>query len=176
MATRRMILGYAAATLAAAPIGFAAAPQLAPEFTSTDAADWINSPPLTLAALRGRPVLVEFWTYGCSNCRNTLPWLKAAYERYEDRGLTIVGVHTPEFAHERDADKVRAAVRKLGIAYPVMLDPESSYWNAFNNRYWPAFYLIDGAGRIAANAIGELHSGQSRATKFESSIEKVLRA
>jgi thiol-disulfide isomerase/thioredoxin len=153
-----------------------AAPSPAPEFTHADPDQWINSGPRTLASLRGQVVLVEFWTYGCSNCLATLPWLKAVHERHADRGLVIIGVHTPEFAHERDAGKVRAAVKKHGIGYAVMLDNDFSCWNAFGNRYWPAFYLIDRTGAVVATAIGELHSGKSRGDDFERKIERLLSA
>jgi thiol-disulfide isomerase/thioredoxin len=146
----------------------------APEFSHRKPAEWINSEPLTLAGLRGRVVLVEFWTYGCSNCRNTLPWLKATHAHYRTQGLTVVSVHTPEFPQERDAGNVRAAVERLGIEYPVMLDADFSYWNALGNRYWPAFYLIGPTGRIEATAIGELHAGSARGDAFERSIRTLL--
>jgi thiol-disulfide isomerase/thioredoxin len=159
-------------TLAAAPTPDAAAP--APEFTHASEAEWLNSKPLRLARLRGRVVLVEFWTYDCVNCRRTLPWLKAMHERYAEDGLIIVSVHTPEFDHERDPSKVRAAVRRLGIDYPVMLDNDFSYWKALGNRYWPAFYLIGPTGRIERRAIGELHRGEARADRFEDAILELL--
>jgi thiol-disulfide isomerase/thioredoxin len=148
--------------------------ELAPEFTHSSQAAWINSPPLTLAQLRGKPVLVEFWTFDCINCRRTLPWLKMMHQRYASDGLTIVSVHTPEFAHERDAQNVRTAVAKLGLPYPVMLDNDFSYWNAMANRYWPAFYLIDRQGRIGATAAGELHAGQARGDDFEQQVKRAL--
>ena len=119
-------------------------------------------------------MLVEFWTFGCSNCRNTLPWLKATAAEHAAQGLVVVGVHTPEFAQERVPANVARAVRDLGIGYPVMLDPDSAYWNLMNNRYWPAFYLIDRQGRIAATAIGELHDGEPRAERFEAQLRAVL--
>ncbi len=149
-------------------------PGEAPEFTHRLADEWINSGPLTLADLRGRVVLVEFWTFGCSNCRNTLPWLKATHARYRDRGLVVVGVHSPEFPQERDAGRVRAAVLRLGISYPVMLDNDFTYWKAFENRYWPAFYLIDRRGRVQASAFGELHAGTARGDGFEETIQRLL--
>jgi thiol-disulfide isomerase/thioredoxin len=159
---------------AAAPPARNATPQVAPAFTSKRPDEWINSQPLQLSELRGKPVLVEFWTFGCSNCRNTLPWLKATHEQFAPRGLTIVGVHTPEFAHERDPDNVREWVTKLGVRYPVMLDPDFAYWNAVGNHYWPAFYLLDAQGRIVATRIGELHAGQERADSFTREIERLL--
>jgi len=147
---------------------------LAPPFPATESAAWINSPPLSLAALRGKVVLVEFWTFGCSNCRNTLPWVKATAADYASQGLVVVGVHTPEFAYERMPAAVARAVRDLGIQYPVMLDPDSAYWNLMHNRYWPAFYLIDRQGRIAATAIGELHHGEPRAERLEVQLRALL--
>jgi thiol-disulfide isomerase/thioredoxin len=151
-----------------------ARPGLAPELTHAEPASWINSPPLTLAALRGRVVLIEFWTFDCVNCRRSLPWLSAMHERYRDQGLVIIGVHTPELAHERDAANVREAVERLGVAYPVMLDADYSYWNALENRYWPAFYLVGPDGRIEATAIGELHRGDESGESFEGEIRSLL--
>jgi thiol-disulfide isomerase/thioredoxin len=159
---------------AAAPPARASTPAIAPAFTATQPDEWINSQPLQLKELRGKPVLVEFWTFGCSNCRNTLPWLKAAHEQFASRGLTIVGVHTPEFAHERDPKQVQAWVKKLDIRYPVMLDPDFAYWNSLSNRYWPAFYLLDAEGRIVATRVGELHAGQERTDSFTREIEQLL--
>lgn len=152
------------------------AEELPPELSHSGATDWINSPPQSLAALRGKPVLIEFWTFDCINCRRTLPWLKSVQARYADQDLVIVGVHTPELAQERDAENVREAVKRLGITYPVMLDADFSYWNAMRNRYWPAFYLIDRQGRIAATAIGELHEGHARAQEFERRLKQAIAA
>jgi thiol-disulfide isomerase/thioredoxin len=166
-------IGSPLSTAAAPPLR-AAAPAIAPAFTSKQPDDWINSRPLQLAELRGKPVLVEFWTFGCSNCRNTLPWLKATHEQFAPRGLTIIGVHTPEFAHERDPKQVQDWVKKLGIRYPVMLDPDFAYWNSLGNRYWPAFYLLDAEGRIVATRIGELHAGREGADSFTREIERLL--
>ncbi|MBP8297994.1 MAG: redoxin family protein [Burkholderiales bacterium] len=145
-----------------------------PEFPAVGPAGWLNSPPLRLAGLRGKVVLVEFWTYGCSNCRNTLPWLKQAAERYRDDGLVVVAVHTPEFPAERVRGNVVRALQPLGITHPVLLDPDSVYWNAMGNRYWPAFWLVDRQGRLAATAIGELHSGEARTRNFEGKLRELL--
>ena len=117
--------------------------------------EWINSAPLSLSALRGRVVLVDFWTYSCINCLRTLPHLKDWDRAYRDDGLTIVGVHAPEFAFEREPDNVRAAVRKLGIRYPVALDNDFVTWSAYSNQYWPAKYLIDRTGRVRFVHFGE---------------------
>jgi thiol-disulfide isomerase/thioredoxin len=145
-----------------------------PEFTHTLAADWINSDPLRLADLRGQVVLVEFWTFDCINCRNTLPWMKSIHDQYASQGLRVISVHTPELPQERDPDNVRAAVKEFGITYPVMLDGNFSYWRALNNRYWPAFYLVGRDGRIADSAIGELHKGQRRGDEMEAAIRTLL--
>jgi cytochrome c biogenesis protein CcdA/thiol-disulfide isomerase/thioredoxin len=125
----------------------------APEFQGIEG--WINSEPLTLAALRGKVVVLDFWTYSCINCLRTLPHVKAWYEAYRDDGLVIVGVHTPEFAFERDRENVRRAVRDHGISYPVALDPAFGTWEAWDNQYWPAKYFVDRAGRIRYAHFGE---------------------
>jgi cytochrome c biogenesis protein CcdA/thiol-disulfide isomerase/thioredoxin len=116
---------------------------------------WINSDPRTLASLRGRVVVVDFWTYSCINCLRTLPYLKAWDAAYRDDGLTILGVHSPEFAFERKAGNVRSAVRDLGIRYPVALDNEFETWNAYANRYWPAKYFVDRRGHLRFAHFGE---------------------
>jgi cytochrome c biogenesis protein CcdA/thiol-disulfide isomerase/thioredoxin len=125
----------------------------APEITGTQ--QWFNSRPLTLKSLRGRVVLVDFWTYTCINCIRTQPYLKAWDARYRDDGLTIIGVHTPEFAFERDAGNVARAVREAGIEYPVAQDNEFTVWNAFHNQFWPAKYLIDARGHLRYAHFGE---------------------
>lgn len=126
---------------------------VAPDFRGIG--EWINSEPLSLKALRGRVVLVDFWTYSCINCLRTLPHVKAWDRAYRDDGLTIVGVHSPEFAFERVPDNVRAAVRKLDIRYPVALDNDFATWTAYANEYWPAKYLIDRTGRVRYFHFGE---------------------
>ena len=103
-----------------------------------------------------------------------MPWLKAAHARYLDQGLVVVSVHSPEFPQEHDAGNVRAAVGRLGISYPVMLDNDFTYWKAFENRYWPAFYLIDRQGRVQASAFGELHAETARGDGFEKTIQRLL--
>jgi thiol-disulfide isomerase/thioredoxin len=116
---------------------------------------WINSDPVSLRELRGRVVLIDFWTYSCVNCLRTLPHLRTWDRRYRDDGLTIVGVHAPEFAFEREPDNVRSAVRKLGIRYPVALDNDFVTWTSYANQYWPAKYLIDRSGRVRYYHYGE---------------------
>jgi len=116
---------------------------------------WLNSPPLSGQALRGKVVLVDFWTYSCINCLRTLPYLRGWATKYEPHGLVVVGVHTPEFAFEKDLSNVRRAVQELRITYPVALDNNYAIWQAFNNQYWPAEYLIDADGRIRHHHFGE---------------------
>jgi len=125
----------------------------APDFTAIE--EWINSRPLTMAGLRGKVVLLDFWTYSCINCLRTLPYIRAWHDEYRDDGLVIVGVHTPEFAFEREADNVRRAVRDQRIEYPVALDNEYGTWQAFQNRYWPAKYFVDRRGRLRYVHFGE---------------------
>ena len=128
----------------------------APDFT--DNQQWFNTPgdkPLTMAGLRGRVVLVDFWTYTCINCIRTQPYLKAWDEKYRDKGLTIVGVHTPEFPFERDAGNVEDAIKRAGIKYPVVQDNDYGTWDAYGNQYWPAEYLIDAKGQIRHTHFGE---------------------
>lgn len=125
----------------------------APEVTGLS--HWINSKPLTLKQLRGKVVLIDFWTYSCINCLRTLPHVKAWYRTYRDRGLVVIGVHTPEFAFEHVASNVEGAVRRLGIEYPVALDNEYGTWQAFQNQYWPAKYLIDRSGHQRYEHFGE---------------------
>ncbi len=146
----------------------------APEFTHTTAGQWLNSPPLKLTELRGQVVLVEFWAFDCVNCRRTVAWLHSVQKKHATQNLKIVAVHTPELAEERSADNVRAAIAQQHINYPVMLDADYSYWKALNNQYWPAFYLIDAQGRIAAQAIGEMHVDEPRAVEFEGHIDALL--
>ena len=164
------------ALTAVALTAVAQAPPKAPEFTHAGQADWLNSKPLRLSQLRGKVVLIEFWAFECVNCRNTQPWLHAIQQRYADKDLVIVSVHTPELPEERSIANVRAAIAEQQITNPVMVDGDYSYWKALDNEYWPAFYLIDKRGRIAASAIGEMHVGQARAAELEQAIEEQLAA
>jgi cytochrome c biogenesis protein CcdA/thiol-disulfide isomerase/thioredoxin len=141
------------AALQHTPVSDEASLPLMPSFDG--ATQWFNSPPLASGSLRGKVVLVDFWTYSCINCLRTLPYLKAWDEKYRDQGLVIVGVHTPEFAFEKDPRNVGQAIRELGIKYPVAMDNQYAIWNAYSNRYWPAHYLIDAQGRIRDQHFGE---------------------
>jgi thiol-disulfide isomerase/thioredoxin len=136
-----------------------------------DISAWINSSPLTLPRLRGKVVLVDFWTYSCINCLRTLPYLKAWDARYRSKGLVILGVHTPEFAFEHDLGNVRAAVKRLGVRYPVALDNGYGTWKAYSNNYWPADYLVDQAGRVR-----DVHFGEGNYAQTEQDIRLLLAA
>jgi len=133
------------------------------------AIEWLNSPPLTLGALRGKVVLIDFWTYTCVNWRRTLPYVRAWAERYKDRGLVVIGVHTPEFAIEKDIERVRQAMKEMRIDYPIAIDSDYRIWRAFNNQYWPALYFVDAQGHIGHHQFGEGEYEQS-----ELIIQKLL--
>jgi cytochrome c biogenesis protein CcdA/thiol-disulfide isomerase/thioredoxin len=134
------------------------------------AVQWLNSPPLTTESLRGKVVLVDFWTYSCINCLRSLPYVKAWAEKYRDQGLVVIGVHAPEFAFERDIGNVTKEAKKLGIDYPIAIDNNYSIWRAFNNQYWPAHYFIDATGHIRYQHFGEGDYAQS-----ERVIQELLR-
>ncbi|MBA3788352.1 MAG: cytochrome c biogenesis protein DipZ [Actinobacteria bacterium] len=140
---------------------------VAPEFSGL--VGWLNSKPLTLAGLRGKVVLIDFWTYSCINCLRTLPYITSWHERYRSSGLTIVGVHTPEFAFERVASNVRENAKELGVEYPIALDNEFGTWNAWHNQYWPAKYLIDRKGHVRY-----YHFGEGDYDESESAIRELL--
>jgi thiol-disulfide isomerase/thioredoxin len=140
--------------------GSPVAPELAP-------GTWINSDPLTIKGLRGRVVLVDFWTFACYNCRNTLPYVKEWNARYRDKGLTIIGVHSPELDEERVLENVKRETAALGIRYPVVTDNDYSTWRAYGVEAWPTFFLVDKQGRIRWSHVGE--------GKYEEA-EKIIRA
>ncbi|MFN8333443.1 MAG: redoxin domain-containing protein [Caldilineaceae bacterium] len=116
---------------------------------------WLNSASLKLADLRGKVVMVEFWTFGCINCIHVTPSVKAWYDTYHDQGFEVIGVHAPEFAYEKELGNVKKASQELGITWPVAIDNDFATWNAYSNHYWPAMYLIDKAGNIRYYKIGE---------------------
>jgi len=133
------------------------------------AGHWINSEPLKLKDLRGRVVLVEFWTFGCINCRNTLPFVKSWNDRYRDKGLVVIGVHSPEFAEEREVENLRREVGSLGINYPVVSDNDYQTWNAYDVVAWPTTFLLDKQGRIRWR-----HAGEGDYDETEQLIQKLL--
>jgi cytochrome c biogenesis protein CcdA/thiol-disulfide isomerase/thioredoxin len=125
------------------------------------AVEWLNSPPLTIEGLRGKVVVVDFWTYSCINCLRSLPYVRAWAEKYKDQGLVVIGVHAPEFAFEKNIDNVRQATKDLKVDYPVAIDNDYAIWRAFDNQYWPAHYFIDAQGRIRHHHFGEGEYAQS---------------
>lgn len=135
---------------------------------------WLNTEPLTAEDLDGQVRLVEFWTFGCINCVRTIPASRELYNRYRDKGLIIVGVHSPEFDYERDLENVKDALARLDVPYPVAIDNEFTTWRAFRNRYWPALYLIDKRGVIRHTHIGELHVDTPGWQKMTAQIEALL--
>jgi thiol-disulfide isomerase/thioredoxin len=137
---------------------------------SLDGADaWLNSPPLRAADLRGKVVLVDFWTYTCINWLRTLPYVRAWAEKYKDHGLVVVGAHTPEFEFEKDVDNVRRAVKAMRVAWTVAIDNEYAVWRAFGNNAWPAVYLVDAQGRIRYS-----HHGEGAYERTEQMIQQLL--
>jgi thiol-disulfide isomerase/thioredoxin len=145
----------------------AAVQAAAPEFVGIS--NWFNSGPLSMSGLRGKVVLVDFWTYGCVNCVNTLPHVTQLYAKYKDRGLVVVGVHTPEFPFERSASNLQSALKRHGITYPVAQDNNSRTWDAYRNQYWPAQYIVDQNGRIVFH-----HDGEGQYDEIERTIQRLL--
>ncbi|HEY1845381.1 MAG TPA: cytochrome c biogenesis protein DipZ [Buttiauxella sp.] len=145
-------------------------PDMGPMPPLTGAVQWLNSPPLTAEALRGKVVLVDFWTYSCINCLRALPYVKAWAEKYHDRGLVVIGVHAPEFAFERDVGNVTREAKKLGITYPIAIDNDYKIWRAFDNQYWPAHYFIDAKGHVRYQ-----HFGEGEYDRSERVIQQLLR-
>jgi thiol-disulfide isomerase/thioredoxin len=152
-----------------APITVAAVDTAAPNFVGLG--NWFNSAPLTISDLRGKVVLVNFWTYGCSNCVNTLPHVTELYAKYRDRGLVVVGIHTPEFPFEHSAANVQAALKRHGITYPVAQDNDSRTWEAYHNQYWPSQYIVDQHGKIVLH-----HDGEGQYEEIDRTIAKLLNA
>ena len=134
------------------------------------AVQWLNSPLLNTESLRGKVVLVDFWTYDCINCQHTLPYVKDWAKKYEKDGLVVIGVHTPEYGYERIIDNVRDQVKKLGITYPVAIDNNYAIWRNFDNQYWPAHYLIDAKGQVRYS-----HFGEGRYEAQEQMIQQLLK-
>jgi thiol-disulfide isomerase/thioredoxin len=137
------------------PSGSMAAETKAPVAPEISGGLWINSEPLTLKSLQGRVVMIEFWTFACYNCRNTLPALKKWDAQYRDQGLTIIGVHTPELDFEREIDQLRREVAELGIKYPVVTDQDYSTWKAYGVEAWPTLFVLDKQGRVRWSHVGE---------------------
>lgn len=145
-----------------------------PEFTSSRARDWINSKPLRRSDLRGKVTLVYFWAFDCWNSYRSFPWLFQMEKRFAGAGFQAVGIHTPEFDHERSGKNLEAKIREFNITHPVMMDNDFRYWRKMGNRYWPAFYLVDRDGKIRHKMNGETHVGDGRAEEFERVLEGLI--
>ncbi len=146
----------------------------APEFTQQDAGAWLKSAPLKIADLRGSVVLIDFWTYECWNCYRSFPWLNSLQQEYASKGLKVIGIHTPEFDHEKDVRSVARKMEEFELNHPVMIDNDSAYWKKMRNRFWPAFYILDKKGRVRAAYYGETHAGDTRAKKIDKLVRKLL--
>ncbi|WP_198083097.1 cytochrome c biogenesis protein DipZ [Variovorax sp. E3] len=164
-----MMAGSNAMMAAAADKGASALPVEGQGPSLDGAVQWLNSPPLTMEALRGKVVLIDFWTYSCINCLRALPYVQAWAKKYQDKGLVVIGVHAPEFAFEKDIGNVRQAVKDLKVDYPVAVDNNYAIWRAFKNEYWPAHYFIDAQGRIRHH-----HFGEGEYDKSEQVIQQLL--
>ena len=176
-------LGVVAAVVAYAALGPGARPMpgsAPPSAEATDAPEfagitsWLNTTPLKLADLRGRVVVVHFWTNGCINCTRNYATYKTWQEKYDGRKLTIVGVHTPEFDREAPAERVRARAKANGLKFPIVLDDKARIWKAWGNRYWPTVYLIDRKGRVRYRWEGELHLDTATGRRFAQHIDELL--
>jgi thiol-disulfide isomerase/thioredoxin len=145
------------------PVSEGAMPEL------SGATGWLNSKPLSRSSLRGKVVVLDFWTYSCINCLRAIPYVNAWYQHYKDSGLVIIGVHSPEFAFEKDTGNVQQAVDKFRISYPVALDSNHAIWKAFNNKFWPAHYFVDAEGKIRGH-----HFGEGKYARSERTIRQLL--
>ncbi|MGA7440319.1 MAG: thioredoxin family protein [Luteibacter sp.] len=163
--TALFALAFVAAAVGVAQPAFAA--QTAPEFTGIAA--WQNSKPLKMSQLRGKVVLIDFWAYSCINCLRTLPHVTRWYDQYKDKGLVVVGVHSPEFPFEKQEGNVRDAIKKFNIHYPVAQDNDLATWDAWDNQYWPAEYLVDQRGNVVAH-----HFGEGNYMEMENAIRTLL--
>ncbi len=141
--------------------------QTLPEFQGIS--QWLNSRPLSIQELKGNVVMIQFWTFSCINCQRTLPYVTKWHEQYAAKGLKIIGVHTPEFAFEREANNIKDAIQKHGIRYPVPIDNEFQTWKAYGNEYWPHLYLADRQGNLVYD-----HIGEGAYAKTEQTIQKLL--
>ena len=150
-------------------------PVPAPRFNQNNPEAWINSAPLDWQQLQGKVVLLDFWTFGCWNCYRSFPWLNATEKRFSEQGFIVIGVHTPEFEHEKSRAGVVEKTQEFDIKHPVMMDNDYALWRAMGNRYWPTFYLVDKKGRIRAHYIGETHIGDSQANEIERQIALLLK-
>lgn len=145
-----------------------------PEFTQTAAQEWLNSKPLTKKDLLGKVTLVDFWTFDCWNCYRSFPWLHGVEKQYKPKGFQIIGIHSPEFAHEKIHANIKQKIKQFKITNAVMVDNDMAFWKRMNNRYWPSYFIVDKKGIVRANFIGETHAGGAQAKKVEALIARLL--
>ena len=145
-----------------------------PEFTQNASSEWLNSKPLTKSDLLGKVTLVDFWTFDCWNCYRSFPWLHSVENKFKSKGFQVIGIHSPEYSHEKIHSNIAAKIKEFKITNPVMVDNDMGYWRAMNNRYWPSYYLVDKKGVVRANFIGETHTGTDQANKIETLVQKLL--
>lgn len=145
-----------------------------PAFTQTEAAQWINSEPLRVDELRGQVLLVDVWTSDCWNCYRSFPWLRALESKLAGQAFRVIGIHSPEFDHERDLDRVRRKVAEFELDHAVMVDNDFGYWRALGNRYWPAYYLVDKRGFVREVFVGETHVGDAQSRRIAEAIDRLL--
>lgn len=146
-----------------------------PEFSQTGQEQWLNSAPLFLEVLRGRVVVIEFWTSECPRCFRTVAWMKSLQRRFADRPVTIIGVHTPEFDHERRIENVAAKVEEFELAFPIMVDNDYAYWSAIKNAVWPAIYIVDKTGILRHVYYGVKQVGDSQSRRMATMISRLAK-
>lgn len=145
-----------------------------PAFTHQEAENWINSKPLSTDAMRGQVLLLDFWTFDCWSCYRSFAWLTSLEDKFRGQTFKVIGIHTPEFEHERPIARVREKIKSWGLEHPVMIDNDFSYWNAVGARSWPSFYLVDKKGVIRASHMGETRVGDDKAQAMEKWIDNLL--
>ncbi len=145
-----------------------------PEFTHSNKSVWINSEPLKISSLKGNVVLLDVWTFDCWNCYRSFGWLRSVEKKFEKKKFRVIGIHTPEFDHEKIKSNAVQKVKEFDLKHPVMMDNNFSYWRSLKNRYWPTFYLVDKKGYIRHTFVGETHKDTSRSRKIEKAILKLL--
>lgn len=151
-----------------------AAAERLPEFTHTRQESWIGTTPKQTVDYQGTVLLIDFWTFSCWNCYRSFPWLNSLEAKLSAKPFAVLGVHTPEFPHERARAEVEKKIQQFHLKHPVMLDNDHSYWNAIGNKAWPAFYIVDRVGNIRARFVGETHDGSDQARAIEALIESLL--
>ena len=144
-----------------------------PEFTGQQP-DWLNSRLLSVEDLKGKVILLDFWTFDCWNCYRSFPWLNDLENRYQSKDFMVIGIHTPEFDHEKVRENIEKKISEFDLQHPVMMDNNFVYWRLMNNRYWPAFYLVDKQGMVRASYVGETHKGDKNAENIENMIKFLL--